>query len=150
MFCQNCGNENFENGICTVCGQPAPEFAEEQIYNGGEEQFNDYEAPVEAPDAGKGLGIGSLACGLFSFIGGSVCTCFAAMLGGFLPAVAAIVAIVLGILAVVKSKASGHKNVLGIVGIVLGALSVVVIIILIIVNMIIGGAMGAAMASGGF
>ncbi len=149
MYCQNCGNEYFENGICTVCGQPAPVNTEEQNYY-GEEQFDADNAPAETPDAGKGLGIGSLACGLFSFIGGSVCTCLASMLGGFLPAIAAVVAIVLGIIAITKSKASGNKNVLGIIGIVLGALSVGVIIVLIIVNMIAGGIMGAAMASGGY
>ena len=180
MYCKNCGNENFENGICTVCGQPAQAETEQQCYGCkdtqvnaeeqaygyeeaqinaqeqsygygyGEPQYDGFDAPVETPDAGKGLGIAALACGIFSFVGGSVCTCIASMLGGLLPGVAAVAAVILGILALGKSKASGHKNILAIVGIVLGALSVVVIIVLIIVNIVAGGIMGAAMASGGY
>lgn len=180
MYCKNCGNENFENGICTVCGQPAQAETEQQCcgcedtqvnaeeqaygyeeaqinaqeqgygygYGYGEPQYDGFDAPVETPDAGKSLGIAALACGIFSFVGGSVCTCIASMLGGLLPGVAAVAAVILGILALGKSKASGHKNILAIVGIALGALSVVVIGVLIIVNMVAGGIMGAAMAAG--
>ena len=83
------------------------------------------------------LGVLALVFGLISFLTGAICTCPFSIAGGFLPLVVAVLGIVFGFLGISKSKKAGCKNVLGVIAIILSALSAVSILLLVIANVVL-------------
>jgi hypothetical protein len=77
----------------------------------------------------------------------ALCTCLGGCLGGFIPALVGVAAIVTGVLGMKKSKAAGFKNMFGLIGLILGIAGVAVFALFLFINMIIGGYIGAANAS---
>ena len=160
MKCQYCYAEN-ESGaqFCTNCGaalaQETPveevvaaveETPVEEVVTAVEETpVEEVIAPVEgvvetpAKDPGKTLGLVSLILGIAALVLGSVCSCAFACLGGLVPGCMGIAAIITGILGMKKSKADGFKGTLGLIGMILGIASLLVIFVFIIVNAIVGG-----------
>lgn len=106
-----------------------------------EEVIAPVEGVVEAPavDSGKTMNLVSLILGIASLVFGSMCSCAFACLGGLVPGCMGIAAIITGILGMKKSKADGFKGTLGLIGMILGIASLLVIFVFIIVNAIIGG-----------
>jgi len=106
-----------------------------------EEVITPVEGVVETPavDPGKTMNLVSLILGIASLVFGSMCSCAFACLGGLVPGCMGIAAIVTGILGMKKSKADGFKGTLGLIGMILGIASLLVIFVFIIVNAIIGG-----------
>ena len=132
MFCKNCGAE-FEGSFCPTCGTVAETAPVETV-----------EAePIKVEDPGKGKGLASMIMGIASLVLGSTCSCLFACLGGFVPAVLAIVSIVLGAMGINASKAAGFKNTKALVGIITSVLALVIILIFVIVNAVMGAAMYA-------
>jgi hypothetical protein len=99
-------------------------------------------AEVVAVDPGKTFGMVSMIAGIAGLVLGTVLSCACACLGSIIPAIASVVAIVLGIMAMNKSKAAGYTNKMALAGIILGAVALVVILVFIIVNAVIGAGMG--------
>ena len=144
MFCEKCGNPLTEEGVCQACAaneQPA-EIIEETIV----EETIVEEAAVEVPqkNPGKAMGIISMILGIVSLLGGSVCSCLLACLGGFPSLIGAVVGIILSIIGMKKSKAAGCKNTMAVVGLILNILTIVVVLGFILVNAIIGGVAAAS------
>ena len=151
VFCGNCGN--------AVVKESSAEEVQEIIF---EEDQKEEVAPAEreAPqkaeptsqekvtDKKKGkkekkknpgtlFGVLALVFGLISFLTGAICTCPFSIAGGFLPLVVAVLGIVFGFLGISKSKKAGCKNVLGVIAIILSALSAVSILLLVIANVVL-------------
>ena len=139
MICKNCGADVANSKFCTVCGAPMEAPAPVAT-----PYTNDVavEAPKPATDPGKTLGIVSLALGIAALLLGSLCSCLLACLGGFVPALLAIGAIITGVLAMKKSKEAGFKNTMALIGCILGGVSIAVILVFVLINAIIGGING--------
>ena len=123
--------------FCTVCGANMPEQPAAEPVGQTAEQ-------TAAPwfDPGESLGKTSMILGIVGLAAGAVLACACACLGGILPLAAAITAIVLGIIAMSKSKAAGYSNKKALTGIITGAVAVVVIILFIALNGVIGAMIG--------
>lgn len=116
MFCKNCGKENPDsNVICEGCGASLTEEVVVTV------------AGDTTEDPGKKFGLISLITGAASVvltilcsISSCFCTCLAVITIplGIVAFVCAIVGIVLGVMAIKKSKAVGLKNKMAIIGIV--------------------------------
>jgi hypothetical protein len=133
MICNNCGCE--VNGeYCNNCGARVDYNAELNVDNSV-----NAEIVTPAKDPGKGLGIASLVLGIVAIAFGTICSCLAACLGGFLPLVCGIVGIVLGVLANKKSKQAGFNNKLAKIGMILSIVACALIVLFIILNGILGG-----------
>ncbi|MBR6514086.1 MAG: zinc-ribbon domain-containing protein [Clostridia bacterium] len=124
MICKNCGALiEDEITVCPECGTAVEEN------EGGE--------IVAAKDPGKALGIISLILGIVGVVASPcTCTCF----GGFLPFVASIVGIILGVIGGKKSTAAGFSNKLAKIGMILSIVGVVLFVALLIVIIIFNGA----------
>ncbi|MBE7036200.1 MAG: DUF4190 domain-containing protein [Ruminococcaceae bacterium] len=97
MICPNCGNHNEDNAThCFSCGTTLNTMVKTNS------------------NAGKGLAIASLVCGIVSFF------CFGIVLG--------ILAVVFGVLA----KRQGYRGAMATVGIVLGAIGLALYVIMLI------------------
>ena len=96
--------------------------------------------PAPAPTAvpGKGLGIAAVVVGALSLVVGVVLNCLCGMLGSIPFFVTAIVAIVLGAIAMKKASDAGSKNTLALVGLILGIVAIVALIVGIILNGVLG------------
>ena len=96
--------------------------------------------PAPAPTAvpGKGLGIAAVVVGALSLVVGVVLNCLCGLLGSFPFFVTAIVAIVLGAIAMKKAKDAGAKNTLALVGLILGIVTLVALVAGSIINAVIG------------
>lgn len=148
MICKNCGSE-VSGAYCEYCGARVEQNGEEQqqIYrdpyvdNGYQttEQIVDAQPSQPEKDPGKGLGIAALVLGIFAILFGTICSCLAACLGGFLPLVCGIAGIVLGAIGYKKSKAAGFSNKLALIGMIISIVAVVLIVIFIALNGILGG-----------
>ena len=102
---------------------------ENNNYQPVEPVVENYAAP--APN-GKGLSIASFVCGLTSLIGFLACCCCAQF---YIPLILAVVAVILGIVALVKKQ---DKRGFAIAGIVLGAIVLLLVLIFFIAAMIMG------------
>ena len=158
QFCTNCGaalaqetpveevvtaveETPVEEVVTTVEEAPAEEVVAAVEETPVEEVITPVEGVVETPavDPGKTMNLVSLILGIASLVFGSMCSCAFACLGGLVPGCMGIAAIVTGILGMKKSKADGFKGTLGLIGMILGIASLLVIFVFIIVNAIIGG-----------
>ena len=147
MICNSCNAENKEGSLfCENCGA-----ALEAAAPVAEVPANEPVAPVEAPvevvpvsDPGKTLSLVSLILGIASLLFGTICSCVFSCFGGIVPMLLGIAAIVLGILGMNKSKAAGFKNSMGLIGMILGIVTVAIVVIFILVNTIIGAIGGIA------
>lgn len=169
MICKACNAEN-ENGaqFCVNCGAALEQEAApvEEVVAPVEEVAAPVEevvAPVEevaapaeeataevpASDPGKLLNLISLICGAVGLVFSSLCTCLGGCLGGFIPMLIGVAAIVTGLLGMNKSKAAGFKNTLGLIGLILGIASVAAFILFIVGSFLLSllGYAGGANAS---
>ena len=150
MFCEKCGNQLNEEGICTACTantEPAAETEEieapavEAIEEIPVAEPVDAEAPeLPTVDPGKTFGIISMVLGIVAILLNTVCSCIP-LLGCFTAVVAliaAIVGVILGFVAMNKSKAAGFKNTFALVGMILSIASVALWIVSLIVSLIFG------------
>ena len=97
------------------------------------------DTPVEdQPLPGKALGIVSLVLAVIALVGGTILNCLCGLLGSIPFFIMAVAAIVLGIVATVKAKSVGKKNVFAIVGIIVGAVALIALIIGVIINAVVG------------
>ena len=147
MYCNNCGNANAEGKFCDVCGaeiiaEPVAVEAEPVVT-----PENVVDAAV-AVDPGKTLGTVSMILGIAALVLGSICSCLFSCLGGSLPLIAAVVGVILGIMAMNKSKAAGFKNKSALIGVILCAATIVIVLVFIGINAIVGGIIGASTSSG--
>lgn len=168
MFCKNCGLENPDGAsFCRVCGSalavaPVIEASAEPVVETPVEPT--VETPVQpasapaaegetapkvtAVDPGKGMGVAALVLGIIGLVTGTVCACGCACLGGIIPAIVCIVGLVLGIMAMNKSKAAGFKNTKALVGVILSGVGLASIVLFVLLNGIIGGLNGMSQAQG--
>ena len=165
MFCNKCGQEITENGrFCQHCGatlaaEPAPvenaPYAQQYqnapqpnqfppVYPGAPVNQMPPAAPMKPVDPGASQGQTSFILGLVGLIAGAICSCGCAFLGGILPAVASILAIVFGNQAKQKSAAAGFENKQARTGMILGIVGISVIVVFIIINAILGAVLGAS------
>ena len=142
MICSKCGQEVPDtNSFCTYCGasltpQPTPQYAPYP------------NTPPVMPmnnvmDPGASIGKTAFILGLVGVIAGAICSCGCGLLGGILPLIASILAIVFGNQAKQKSAEVGIENKQAKTAMILGIAGIAVIVIFIIILMIIGGAIGA-------
>ena len=97
------------------------------------------DTPVEdQPLPGKALGIVSLVLAVIALVGGTILNCLCGLLGSIPFFIMAVVAVVLGIVATVKAKSVGKKNVFAIVGIIVGAVALVALVVGSIINAVVG------------
>ena len=133
-FCPNCGAE-LEQGaaFCASCGSKMEETAPAAetpnvSYEEAESQATYSESyyeqsvePVNEPEQPKGMAIGSMVCGILSL----VCCCF-----DYLSVILAIVALVLGIIVLVKKQGGKGMAIAGIVcggiGFIFGISSIII------------------------
>ena len=146
MFCQTCGTPIEEGAkACTVCGT----FVENTTPVVTTNPEPVYSAPINTTpstptvDPGQSDGKTSVILGIVALAMGTICSCLAACLGGFVPLVCAVVSIVMGTQAMNKSKAAGFENKQAKLGVTLSIVAIAVIFIFIIVNAVIGGILGA-------
>lgn len=124
------GYDNFENGSESNNTQytQAPSGNDGGYSYGG--PVNDYSS---GKGQGKGLGIASMVCGILSI----VLVCCSGYIP-FLPIVLGVVAVILGIVQIVKNESKG----MAIAGIICGAIGVVMYIALLIIGFAVLGALG--------
>ncbi len=135
MICKVCNAENKPNAaFCENCGAT---LEQETVVT------KSCNSDVPATDPGKTLSLVSLILGIAAIVFGTICSCVFSCLGGLIPMVLGVVAIILGILGMNKSKAAGFNNKQGMVGMILGIATIVIVVIFIIVNAVAGGIMGA-------
>ena len=155
MICKACNAEN-ENGaqFCVNCGAALEQEAapvEEVVAPVEEVAAPAEEATEEIPaaDPGKLLNLISLICGAVGLVFSSLCTCLGGCLGGFIPMLIGVAAIVTGLLGMNKSKAAGFKNTLGLIGLILGIASVAAFILFFVGSFLLSllGYAGGANAS---
>ena len=103
MFCKNCGNETENGKFCGVCGAAMG-------------------APVVAKDPGKELGLISLILGIVCF----------APIDNTVFSLAAIGAIIAGIVGIKKSAEAGFQNKLGKIGLVLSIVCLILDVLFVI------------------
>jgi hypothetical protein len=103
---------------------------------------------VPAADPGKLLNLISLICGAVGLVFSALCTCLGGCLGGFIPALVGVAAIVTGVLGMKKSKAAGFKNTKALVGVILSGVGLASIVLFVLINAIIGGLNGMSQAQG--
>ncbi len=140
MYCKNCGNANAEGKFCDVCGA---EITSEPIVVDAQNVVETENIIDGTPvvDPGKTLGTISLILGIAGIVLGIICPCLFACLGAIAPLTLSIIGLILGIVAMNKSKAVGLKNKAAMIGVILSG---VAIGITILCN-IIGSALGVAM-----
>lgn len=153
MFCNHCGQEIPENNrFCQNCGAPvtpayAPTEADPNFQQPQDTlQYAAYPPvyPAAPVDPGASTGTAAFVLGLVGLIVGAICSCGCAILGGFLPLIACILAIVFGYQAKQKSAQVGLQNSRAQTGLILGIIGIAVILIFIIINAILGATMGAS------
>lgn len=166
MFCTRCGKEVPDNDrFCQHCGAPltpvsAPVEAAPSVQQPEVAPEATFVPPVapEAPvspvtpvtpvtpveDPGASTGKTAFILGLVGLIAGAICSCGCAILGGLLPLICNILAIVFGNQAKQKSAAAGFNNTQAKTAVTLGIIGIVVIVIFVIINAIASAAMGAA------
>ena len=157
MICSKCGQEVPDtNSFCTYCGasltpQPAP--ASQMPFQGQPQPTPQYAPYPNTPpvmpmnnvmDPGASIGKTAFILGLVGVIAGAICSCGCGLLGGILPLIASILAIVFGNQAKQKSAEVGIENKQAKTAMILGIAGIAVIVIFIIILMIIGGAIGAS------
>ena len=134
MICKVCNTDNAPGTMyCENCGAT---LEQETVVT------ESYNSDVPATDPGKTLNIISLISGIASVALSFVCTCFSC--GGILPSALGVLAIILGAIGMGKSKNAGFNNKMGMIGLILGIATIVVVVIFIIVNAVAGGILGAA------
>ncbi len=145
MVCNVCGASNADDAkFCANCGNVFGNAAAEQAGNSFGYDPNvasvepNYSTTPEITDPGKTFGLVSMIIGIVSTVLGLVCSCALSCIGGFLPALAGIAGIVLGILGMNKSKQVGLKNKFALIGIILSSVGVGVVLIIVIINLILG------------
>lgn len=145
MKCPICQAEiTAEDKVCPACGAPVNEApVEETVAAQAEPEVN--AAPAVFEDPGKKLGLIAMILGIAGVALGVILAGACACLGGILPAIASVAAVVLGILAMKKSKDAGFSNKQALIGIILGGAALVLIPALVALNGIIGAALGALM-----
>lgn len=130
MKCNNCGNENVTGAFCEVCGT---EMVAEPIAEATNEPVIVNEANVVEADAavdpGKTLGTVSMILGIVGIVLGITCPCAFACLGSIAPFIISVAGVILGILAMSKSKAAGLKNKTALIGVILCAVAIVLTVI---------------------
>ena len=154
MFCSNCGTQNgADAAFCVGCGtkltaqQSVP--VQQQYYQPPlQPMYQPYYYQPPAPVPGKGMGVAALVLGIIGLVTGTVCACGCACLGGIIPAIVCIVGLVLGIMAMNKSKAAGFKNTKALVGVILSGVGLASIVLFVLINAIIGGLNGMSQAQG--
>lgn len=163
MFCSNCGKEIPEgNRFCSNCGAsvaPTEPAVETPVVETPVVETPVVETPVvETPavqqqpqttqaapvDPGASTGKTAFILGIIGLAAGAICSCGCAFLGGILPLVASIVAIVLGNQAKEKSAAAGFENKQAQTAVILGIVGIAVIVVFVIINAIIGAIAGAS------
>ena len=137
MTCPNCGAELQPGAtFCTNCGTAVP--------------VNTCDAPAVMDDPGAGTGKVALILGIVSLALNCICACFFSCLGSLPGDICAIIAIIMGVMGMSKSKNAGFQNKSATIGLILGIVALVVAIVFIVLNAILGGVMGAAMSSSGY
>ena len=153
MFCSHCGQEISENNrFCQNCGAPVtPAYtpAEEDLNYQQPQESLQYTAyppvyPAAPADPGATHGTVAFVLGLVGLIVGAICSCGCAILGGILPLIACILAIVFGYQAKQESAQVGLHNSRAQTGVILGIIGIAVILVFIIINAIVGAVMGAS------
>ena len=138
MFCENCGNTLDENGVCPVC-------------TGEETTFVDTVPLDPVEDPGKTLGIVALILGILGLVTSIVCCCLLCGIGTLLGIPLSIAGLILGILAMKKSKEVGLQNTIGMVGMIISivglVIGVVMLVLWLLYFILYGGMMGIAMLS---
>ena len=126
MNCPYCNTELSENeAICPICGA-AVESKTEEIADAEPQK-----------DKGKIFGIISLALGGSSLAVAIFGCCCCTYLTILLAPLLAIAGLAMGIVAVIMSKKSGHKNTMGIIGAILSAAALALVLLFIIFYIII-------------
>jgi len=98
--------------------------------------------PVEDPGASTAKT--AFILGLVGLIAGAICSCSCALLGGILPLICSVLAIVFANQAKQKSAAAGFENQKAKTAMILGIAGIAVIVVFVIINMIVGAITGAA------
>ena len=152
MFCEKCGAQIPENGVCPNCSEvvETAEVVNEEVKVeetvAAEVVVEEAVVEVPAVDPGKTFGLIALIAGIASLVLGSFCSCLFACLGGILPCIAAIAAGVLGAVGMVKSKQAGFSlNVPALVGVICAVITFVVVIAFVILNGVLGGVVAMSM-----
>ena len=149
MKCKICGSEVAEGlRFCNECGaevempkvaEPAPVVDPAPNPESAPEQSQP-EQPQKNP--GKGLGIAALIIGIASWLVLSPLYCGCSFMSlGFIPAILEIilgvVGLILAIIGMKKSKAVGMKNVMAVIGLILGILHIVGGVAMIVISILV-------------
>lgn len=138
MTCKSCGYENAEGSVfCANCGASMEAPAVEPVVE------TTYEQPVEVVAPAKksnGMTIAALILGIVGLVGNTICSCLCGCLGGAPSLLMSIAGLVLGIVAMNKSKKEGEKNNMALTAIILSGVG----ILLYIIFALVGGAISSA------
>lgn len=139
MTCKSCGYENAEGSVfCANCGasMEAP-VAVEPVVETSYAQPAEVVAPKKKAD---GMTITALILSIVGLVGNTICSCLCGCLGGSPALIMSIVGLILGIIAMNKSKKNGEKNNMALTAVILSGVGILMFIIF----ALIGGAISSA------
>lgn len=145
MFCSKCGQAISDDGrYCQNCGavlgQETPQ-EESPIVQQSENEYKPEEAQVitsdKSVDPNGSQGMIALILGIVGLVLGAICSCGCSIVGGIIPFILSVLAVVFGYQAKQKSAAAGFKNEKAQAGMILGIVAIAVIIFFVVINILV-------------